>query len=160
MKNPLIILLRRLALRSGASKVPTCIMPLDSVRSATVLVYPGAEDSEETAAAVKAFFDPRGISVTVICPSKGDINWLGFLKGRVRGAKVKPRHEDLFISLSDSPEYFAAEYEARCSTALFKVGRFQLEGDIFDLVVSSPSAVPVSQSAAFAAIQEYLSKIQ
>ena len=118
------------------------------------------EDPARICRAVRQFFDYQGIPVLTLCPKKEDINLIGCLKKRARGDGDTPRQEDLFISLAASPENFAAVFEARRSTARFKVGRFQLEGGLFDLVVSMPEASEAGQAAAFAAIKDYLNKIR
>ena len=66
---------------------------------------------------------------------------------------------DLFISLIKDPE-FAIEYMARTSTAKFKIGRKQMEGNLFDLVINDPEDKQISQMESFKAIQSYLTKIQ
>ena len=161
MKNPFLSLSRRLALRRGQSKVPTNLLPLKKVRSATVFVdTTGGEDPEPIRRAVQQFFEYQGIPVLVFAPERRDINPIGRMKNRLRGSHRHPRNEDLFISLAASPENFAAEYEARCSTARCKVGRFQYPGSVFDLVVTAPGGSEPSQSAAFSAIKDFLTKIR
>ena len=49
---------------------------------------------------------------------------------------------------------------ARTSTAKFKIGRKQMEGNLFDLVINDPEDKPISQMESFKAIQSYLTKIQ
>ncbi|MBR4524682.1 MAG: hypothetical protein IKP15_03935 [Bacteroidales bacterium] len=161
MKNPLVSFCRWMALRRGRSTVPTKLLPLAKVRVAKVFVDTTVpdEDPERVCRAVQQFFDYQGIPVLILCPAKRDVNWRGFLKKRVRGSH-ESRQDDLFISLAASPENFAAEYEARCSTAIFKVGRCQLPGDVFDLVVAVPENGESSQLAAFSAIKDYLNKIR
>ena len=161
MKNPLLILIRRMALRRDRSKVPTSLLPLKKVQGATVFVdTTGGEDTTPVLRAVQQFFEYQGIPVLVFCPEKRDINLIGRMKNRLRGSHRHPRKEDLFISLAASPENFAAEYEARCSTARCKVGRFQYPDGVFDLVVTAPEGSEPSQSAAFSAIKDFLTKIR
>ena len=161
MKNPILILIRRVALRRGRSKVPTSLLPLKKVQSATVFVdTTGGENTTPVLRAVQQFFEYQGIPVHVFCPEKRDINLVGRMKNRLRGSHRHPRQEDLFISLAASPENFAAEYEARCSTARCKVGRFQYPDNVFDLVVTAPDGSEPSQSAAFSAIKDFLTKIR
>ena len=162
MKNPFLTVCRWFAVRRNRSSVPTTLLPLREVRSATVFVDTTVEgeDPARISRAVRQFFDYHGIPVQVLCPQKGDLNLLGILKERVRGTRENPRQEDLFISLAGSPENYAAEYEARCSTARFKVGRFQLQGGVYDLVVATPETSEAGQAAAFAAIKDYLNKIR
>ncbi|MCR4824412.1 MAG: hypothetical protein K5849_03530 [Bacteroidales bacterium] len=162
MKNPFLTVSRWFALRRNQSTVATTLLPLREVHSATVFVDTtvAGEDPARISRAIRQFFDYHGIPVLVLCPQQQDINLVGILKPRLRGSKENPRREDLFISLAASPENFAAEYEARCSTARFKVGRFQLPGGVYDLVVATPETSEAGQAAAFAAIKDYLDKIQ
>ena len=161
MKNPLVTFGRWMALRRGRSTVPTELLPLAKVHGAMVFVDTTVpeEDPEHVCRAVQQFFDYQGVPVLILCPAKRDVNWRGFIKKRVRGTNVS-RQEDLFISLAASPDNFAAEYEARCSKARFKVGRCQLPGDVFDLVVAVPDNGESSQLAVFSAIKDYLNKIR
>jgi hypothetical protein len=159
MNGPITKFFRSLALRKNASTVPTRMTPLREIKSATVFVDSAAEDAESTCNAVRQFFGNMNIPVSIFCPDKSQLNWLGYLKDDVRGSRQQPRKEDLFISLVDLPEYFADEFEARCSTAAFKVGRRQLGGNVYDMVVSSSRNAPSSQSEAFSYIKDYLNKL-
>ena len=162
MKNPIVRFFRWYALRQGRSTAPTSLLPLKKVQSATVFVDAVAmgEDPAPVCRAVQQFFDYQGLPVTIVCPVKEDLNWWGYLKAKARGGRRDARREDLFISLAVDPEHFAAEYEARCSTARFKVGCCTLPGGVFDLVVAPPEGVGASQTAAFAAVKDYLNKIR
>ena len=161
MKNPFLILSRRMALRRDRSEVPTHLLPLKKVQSATVFVdTTGGEDTTPVRRAVQQFFEYQGIPVLIFAPEKRDLNAIGRMKNRLRGTHRHPRGEDLFVSLAASPDNFAAEYEARCSTARCKVGRFQYPDGVFDLVVSAPGGSEPSQSAAFSAIKDFLTKIR
>ena len=139
MKNPILSVVHWYVLRRDRSKVPTTLMPLKKIKSATV--YVDAEEAGEDAGplcrAVKQFFDYQGIPVLVLCPTAQDVNLLGYLKARMRGSRKEPRSEDLF-----------------------KVGRCALPGGVFDLVVTPPGDSDASQAAAFAAIKDYLYKIK
>ena len=55
---------------------------------------------------------------------------------------------------------FAIEYMARTSKARFKIGRRQMSGNLFDLVISDPAGKNISQLESFTAIKSYLTKIQ
>ena len=160
MKNPILTLYRKVVLQRDRSQVPTTLMPLSVIRSVTVYVdgLAEGEDPQSVRRAVQQYFDYHSIPVTILCPRKRDINLFGRLKNRARGTR-ESRKEDLFISLAGSPDNFAAEYEACCSTAHFKVGRCNLPGDVFDLVVANPEEGEANQIAAFAAIKDFLDKI-
>ena len=161
MKNPVLTLYRMLVLKRDRSLVPTTLMPLSVIRKATVYIDGEAEgeDPQSVRRAVQQYFDYHGIPVTILCPRKRDVNLFGRLKSRARGA-AESRQEDLFISLAGSPDNVAAEYEACCSKARFKVGRCDLPDDVFDLIVADPEEGEANQIAAFAAIKDFLDKIQ
>ena len=160
MKNPILALARAIAAWRGRSEVPTGLIPLKKVRRATVFVeaLQAEEDPERISRAVSQYFAYMEIPVRILCPGKEDLNWMGYRKSALRAADPDP--EDLFISLARSPENFASEYEARCSRARFKVGRCQLPGDVFDLVVAESGDTRASQTAAFSSIKDYLTKIR
>jgi len=140
--------------------VPTALTPLSKIKSAVVYVDTSTgEDTQVICRTVQQYFDYHNIPVTILCPVRRDLNVYGRLKNHVRGTRDS-RQEDLFISLAASPENFAAEYEARCSVARFKVGRCKLPDELFDLVVADPEEGGASQIAAFAAIKDFLDKIQ
>ena len=149
------LLLNRLGTPSG-----TGIVPLSQVHSATVLADSSCSDVQVACDAVRQFFGYHGIPVTVICPRKGDLTFMGRLRKKFRIVGDKAREEDLFISLVADPECFAAEYEMKASRARFKVGALQYSGNAVDLVVSAPEGSSASQSAIFAAIKDYLTKIK
>ena len=157
MKNPLLAFCRRRRLRRDRSTAPTGLLPLSRIGSAAVFVDgTGEEDTTEVCALINEYFGRLGIPVTVLCPRKDDLNLLGAIRKRLR----EPRQEELFISLAASPECFAAQYEAACSPAHFKVGCCPLPDGVFDLVVGTPEGGNAGQAAAFTATMEYLDKIQ
>lgn len=156
MPGPIAKLIRRRLLRKRASTEPTSILPIDRISSATVYVGPSDEDKNELYWSIKDYFGLKGIPVVILDYSPRQLNYLGYAKG----ARKCERTEDLFISLSSSPDDFAAEYDARVSRARFKVGAMQLPGDVFDLVVSVPEGVEANKYAVFEAVQEYFSKIR
>ncbi len=161
MKDPVQSLLRLVALKRNASRAPHGLCPLDRIRTATVLLDSSAEDLDAARASVKQYFDYHHIPVHILAPSKGDCDLLGTIRKKTRGPRAEQGSGELFISLVDRPESFFAEYEARCSRACFKVGRHQLPGDVFDLVVLAPEGTPpASQSAVFAEIKNYLNIIR
>ncbi len=161
MKNPVLYLLRQIALQRNASHTPHSLCPLTRIHSATVLLDSSVEDAATARASVKQYFDYQGIPVRIIAPAKGELDLLGTLRKKVRGPRAQEGSGELFVSLADGPECFFAEYEARCSHACFKVGRRQLSGEIYDMVVLAPeNSAGVSQSAVFAEIKNYLNIIR
>lgn len=161
MINPLKYVLRHFALKKSASRVPQGIVPISGIRSAAVFVdreLPGAEAAE---AAAREFFSAHGIEIMVLSPERQQLNYAGFMRRKFRMPAGAQRTEDLFVCLSDNPMNFAAEFESRCSPAGFKVGRRQIPGEIFDLVVCPPSGgKEVDQRAAFDEIAGFLLKIK
>ncbi len=159
MTNPLKYAVRRFALRKFRSEVSQSIIPLDSVKCAAVFVDGGLPGADAAETAVRSFFGSRGIAVLLLRPDGKQLNYAGYMRRKFR-LPEGGRHEDLFVSLSDNPENFAAEFEARCSPARFKAGRIQLSGGIFDMIVSPPGDERADQAAVFGAISEYLLKIK
>ena len=157
MTGPLKILFRHIALRKHSSDVPTEIRPLSAIRS--VVVMTGADGSQQDALDrdIRAFFAGWKVQLKILTPTPKDVNWFGRLKKTARSGDFLP--EELFISLVPGPD-FTSEYEARCSRAVFKVGRTQLSGEVFDMVVMDASGEGSSQSEAFRTIADILKKVQ
>lgn len=154
--NPLTLLVRKIALRKKASTEPTRIIPLTELGKATVLVDMDA-DADFVSRDVKKFFDAHNVPVQVMNLQKWDVNIFGMVKKN----KMQEMHDwdaDLFISLA-GPENFTAEYASRCSRARFKVGRYELPGNVFDIVIANREHQLPRQQVAFATIVEYLLKI-
>lgn len=156
MFEPLKGLFRRHSLRKNASSEPTGIHPLGSIRSVVALVDVEDTTFDECKNALNAFFRERGIKgdifffdfrrltegerlITSIKTTvlRKDLNWYG----RPSDEKVQlmlQGEPDMLLSLIPSAG-FPVEYMASCSRARFKVGREQLPGGVFDLVVSGTS---------------------
>ena len=168
---------RKRSLKKHASTVPTGILPLSQIKSYVAIIDVEDTSYDRCKSAIMNYFrsmDIRGavffqdfrkigsedrlitsIQTTI---TKKDLDWVG------RPSKYKlnvlgEQAPDLFISLIKDPE-FAIEYMARTSTAKFKIGRKQMEGNLFDLVINDPEDKPISQMESFKAIQSYLTKIQ
>lgn len=98
---------------------------LDRIHSAVVLLDADAPDFPEAALEVEEYFRKKKI------PLK--------LKAVHRHSLIlADRKAELFLSLLPEKNWHLA-LDARMSKAIFKVGRFQLKGDVFDLVLSSGS---------------------
>ena len=162
MTDPSSYIARKIAIKKHASTVPTGIVPMSQIRRATVFIDSFDADASPTRKAVKDYFDPLGIAVKIICPQKWDINLFGWLKPErpLDGKDPGEWNEDLFISMTNDDKFFASEYAARCSKAKFKVGRRQLKGKVFDLVVTNPEDKLPLQHVVFKCIVDYLNKIQ
>ena len=126
------------------SRVKTGFIPLSKVKKAAVLLCGDDPDFEQTAIDVIKFFDRYGIAVEIVPVRKGRLI-------------VVRRNVDLFISLL--PENgFKAEYVARRSKALFKVGRYQMRKETFDLVVSDPEGKRYPQREVWDTISKIISQ--
>ena len=169
--------LRRWSLRKSASTEPTGLLPLQDVHSAVAFISVEGQDFEACKNDILAFcrthnikgsvffFDFRKIekgerlitSITTTVLRK-DLNWYD----RPSPEKTRAMLEgepDLFISLLPANSY-PLEYMARCSKARFKVGRQQLPGNVFDLVVLDPADKKLSQREAFGEIVKLLETIK
>lgn len=126
------------------SRVKTGFTPLSKVKKAAVLLCADDPDFEATAIDVVKFFDRYGIAVEIVPVRKGRLI-------------VVSRKVELFISLL--PENgFRAEYVARRSRALFKIGRYQMRRETFDLVVSDPEGKRFPQREVFSTISKIISQ--
>lgn len=154
MIDPISFLARKIALRKHISTVPTGLIPLKSIHRVTMLVDGMDTDSDSLRGMARRYFSSRGISLNTVFLQRSEVNWHGL-----------PKHPDisnpdLFLSFVTT-ESFTADYIARCSTARFKVGRRQLDGDVFDVVIADPEGqlFPL-QTKAFETVAELLSKVR
>jgi len=168
---------RRSCLKKYSSDVPTGIIPLSNLHSAVAFIDVEDTSFDECKGLLISFFREHGIkgeifffdfrhlsegerlitSITTTILRK-DLNWFG------RPSKDKVNlmlqgEPDLFISLIKKEE-FPIEFMAKCSRARFKIGRRQLPGDTFDLVVSDSREKPCSQADLFRQMLVYLDKIK
>lgn len=169
--------LRRRVLRPITKDATSMILPLSRIRTAVAFI--DAEDSswEEGKNALQAFFRVHGIKGEIFffdlrkiekgerlitSPNtmvrRSDLNWLG-KPGEDKVRCLMEAHPDLLVSLIDS-SVFPLTYMAARSDAKFKVGRRQLPGNVFDIVISDPAEKRLSQAEAFAAITDFIGKIQ
>lgn len=146
---------RKMALRRNRSTVRTGLVPLDKVKRAVVLMNEAEIGGVPTEEEIKAFFRNRGIEITVFRPSSKEIGWIGRIKKDIRTSN----NEDLFISLYGQSS-FESDYEALCSRASFKVGRYFIKGEVFDLLLNDPPKRGLTQIEAFRAIADILIKIK
>jgi len=148
---------RRKALEKIRSTVPTGIVPLSCIKTATVYVDKDSADWADASRRTQDFFEMKGIKSHVIAVSKLEIDKLG---RRIK-AENEPSiigKEDLLISLVPYVS-FAMEYEVLSSQAIFKIGRAQQKNNkIFNLVVSDNQID--FQVAIFDYIVDFIAKIQ
>ena len=168
---------RRRCLRNNASGQPTGITPLSQLHSAVTFIDVEDTTFDKCKASILSFYrdnDIKGeifffdfrklgdgerlitsITTTVL---KKDLNWFGKPQKEKVDLMLNSK-PDVFISLLDKTN-FSLQYMAVCSKAKFKIGRQQLPGNIFDMVISDPKDRQLSQAESFEAIKEYLNKIQ
>lgn len=160
MKNPIKYIMRMLALRKNRSKKEQKMMPLNRIKTAAVFIDVEQKGADTAEIWVREFFGSIGVKLIILKSKAEELNYAGFLDKKYRQIDFHNRKEDLFISLSSNPENFAAEYEARCSQATFKVGCCKYKDDIFDLTVNNPPDKQHDQRSIFKAITTYLMKIE
>ena len=170
-------LLRKQSLKKYASSEPTGFLPLDKIRSAVAFI--DVEDTSYDLCKVEImnffrsynikvdifFIDFRkltdgerlitSITTTVL---KKDLNWFG-RPSREKIDLMLEGNPDLFLSMFPRDEY-AVEFMAKCSKARFKIGRFQLPDNTFDLVIKDPAGRAYSEAEAFKEIAAFLRKIR
>ncbi len=168
---------RKKSLRKHRSTVPTMIMPLGQIRSAVAFIDVEDTSFDTCKQALMAFYRENNIKgeifffdfrklgegerlITSITTTvlKSDLNWFGKPKKEKMDLMSESR-PDAFISLMKSDQY-PLEYMAACSEAKFKIGRKQLAGNVFDLVISDPSGRDLSEAEAFLAMKAFLNKIK
>ena len=168
---------RRRALRKYASPVPTRILPVDQIRTAVAIIDVEDTSFDDCKLALQAFFRENGIKgelyffdfrkigseerlITSITGTvlRRDLNWYGRPKAAT-AAPMLAAEPDLLISLIKGTD-FPVEFMAKCIRARFKIGREQLPGNTFDMVVSEPQDKRVSQEEVFAGIRRYLKIIE
>ncbi len=170
-------LFRRWSIRKMASKEPTGLLPLQKVRSGVAFIGVEEQDFEACKNSILAFyrkynikgsvffFDFRNLEkgerlITSIATTvlRKDLNWYG-RPSQEKTRQMLEGEPDLFISLLPATSY-PLEYMARCSKARFKVGRQQIPGEVFDLVVLDPASKKLSQREAFGEIVKLLETVQ
>ena len=177
MLDPVKNLLRRQSLKKNASDIPTGITPLDKIHSAVAFI--DVEDTsfhecknrvlqffrEHKMKGEIFFFDFRklgegerlitSITTTIL---KKDLNWFG-KPSREKVALMLDGEPDLFISLLPSTD-FPLEFMATASRAHFKIGRVQLPGNTFDLVIKDPEDRKLSEAEVCKELIKFMGKIR
>ena len=168
---------RRRRLKKHASTVPTEILPLSQIKSYVAIIDVEDTSYDTCKTSILNYFrnlDIRGavffqdfrkigsedrlitsIQTTI---TKKDLDWLG-RPSKYKLGVLEEQNPDLFISLIKEPD-FAIEYMTKTSKARFKIGRKQMDGNLFDLVISDPAGKDISQLESFNAIKSYLGKIR
>ena len=168
---------RKSSLKKHASTVPTGILPLSQIKSYVAIIDVEDTTYDTCKSAILNYFrsmDIRGsvffqdfrkigsedrlitsIQTTI---TKKDLDWLG-RPNKYKLGVLDEQNPDLFISLIKEPD-FAIEYMTKTSKARFKIGREQMDGNLFDLVINDPAGKDISQLESWGAIKNYLGKIR
>jgi len=135
--------LRFLLMRWFSSKVPTGLVPLSDVKSVVVYVDFEEEHCQPAIIHVTSFFKKYGISVRVVSENSPKLR----------------SESDMFLALNYVP-CFSERYAAKTSKARCKVGRHQIRGNVYDVVISEPGEVPMKVDAFFKEMKSYLTLVK
>lgn len=168
---------RKSSLKKNASTVETGFLPLNRIRSYVAVIDVEDTSFDACKTAIMNYFRSHNINGCVFFQdfrkigsedrlitsiqttiTRKDLDWLG-RPNKYKLNVLKEMNPDVFISLINDPG-FAVEYMARTSNARFKIGRKQLPGNLFDLVIKDPAEKDLSQLQSFQAMKEYLNRIQ
>jgi len=168
---------RKQSLKRHASTEPTEILPLSRMKSYVAIIDVEDTSYDTCKTQIMNFFrkydingsiyfqdfrkigsEDRLITSIQTTITRKDVNWYG--KPSPALLKVMDElHPDLLICLIKNPEY-PIEYLVRTSNARFKIGRKQLEGNVFDMVFVEPEDKRIQQLESFNAMKNFLLKIQ
>ena len=176
----IIDFLRNRSLKKHGSQVHTNITPLKDIRTAVTFIDVEDTSFDECKKDIMAFYRDNGIKgevfffdfrkisdterlITSITNTvlKKDLNFYG-KPSREKLDLMLEAKPDLFISLINKDDY-PIRYMATCSQAKFKIGRKQLPGNVFDLVVidrQEPDSVPLPEDEVFKSVKALLAKIK
>lgn len=168
---------RKRSLKRHASTVPTGILPLSQIKSYVAIIDVEDTSYDTCKTSIMNFFrslDIRGsvffqdfrkigsedrlitsIQTTI---TKKDLDWMG-RPSKYKLGVMEKEDPDLFISLIKEPD-FAIEYLTKTTKARFKIGRKQMDDNLFDLVISDPAGKNISQLESWGVIKNYLGKIR
>lgn len=174
MLNLIKNIFRKRCLKRERSTVPTGMMAPEKLRSAVVLLDTDDIRLHECTEAVSAFFREYGLRGRIFCldlksseeseqmygrtVNRKNTNWYGKPDETVTD-ELKLDENGLFLSLTDSSS-FTAEYLAKSSGAGFKIGRRQLPGDTFDLVIKDSGEERAAQADIFREVLATIKKIK
>ena len=176
----IIDFLRNRSLKKHGSQVHTNITPLTDIRTAVTFIDVEDTSFDECKKDIMAFYRENGIKgeifffdfrkisdterlITSITNTvlKKDLNFYG-KPAREKLDLMLEAKPDLFISLINKDDY-PIQYMATCCEAKFKIGRKQLPGDIFDLVITdqeNPEGKSMPEDEIFKSVKEFLAKIK
>lgn len=167
---------RRNALKKNASTVPTQFTPLSAVKTAVTFIDVEDTTFDACKESILAFYKEQHIKgeifffnfrkigseerlITSITNTvlERDVNWYGKPSAEKMNLLYN-LNPDMFISLIRGTD-FPIEYMAKCCKASFKIGRCQLPGNVFDLVVSDSQTKDYTQLEVFEGIKKYIKVI-
>ncbi|MBR6211747.1 MAG: hypothetical protein IKQ64_01740 [Bacteroidales bacterium] len=176
----IIDFLRNRALKKHGSQISTNITPLKDIHTAVSFI--DVEDTSFDACKndIMAFYRENGIKgeifyfdfrkisdserlITSITNTvlKKDLNFYG-KPSKDKLDLMLAAKPDLFISLINKDDY-PIRYMATCCEAKFKIGRKQIPGDIFDLVIKEQDGqgvAPLPEEEIFKSIKAFLAKVK
>lgn len=145
--------MRRRVLAKWGSNVPTSITSLSQLHTAVAFLDVSDASYKDAVEELTSFFWANGIQGKFVyfdfrkldsdsqllterqrTVTADDLNWFGCPAREILDM-VEQDKPDLLISLLRSSD-FAVDFLAKCSRAKFKIGRVQLPGKTFDLVVN------------------------
>jgi hypothetical protein len=169
--------LRNRALKKHRSQVRTNITPLKDIRTAVTVIDVEDTSFDNCKKDIMAFYRDNGIKgeifffdfrkltegerlITSITTTilKKDLNWYG-RPSKEKIGYMLDGEPDLFISLLPRADY-TIEFMAKCSKAHFKIGRCQLPGNTFDIVVLDSPEKPHSEAEVFKEMAAFIKKIR
>ncbi len=167
---------RKWALKKHSSTVPTQITPLSDIRTAAAFIDVEDSSFDDCKESILAFYRDNNIKgeiffldfrkidseerlITSITNTilRKDLNWYGKPSAEKLGL-LDNLNPDLFISLAKSTD-FPIEFMAKHCRASFKIGREQLPGDVYNLVVSDSQTKSSSEAEIFEEIKKYIKLI-
>lgn len=168
---------RRQSLRRHESHVATGIIPLSKIKSYAAIIDVADPTYDSCKTAIINFFrhyeingiiffqdfrdignDDRLFTSVQTTITKKDLNWYG-RPSDYKLEVLKERDPDIMLCLIDNPSY-PMEYLVRTSNAKFKIGRRQLGGNVFDMVIQDPEGKEITQLESFTAIKDMILKIR
>ena len=168
--------LRTRSLKKDSSNEPTGFLPMKEIKSAVAFIDVEDTSFDTCKIRLQAFFRDHNIkgdiffldfrkitkeerlitSITTTVLRK-DLNWFG-KPSREKVSLLLGSEPDLFISLIKD-DCYPLEYMANLSHARFKIGRRQIYGNVFDLVVNDPAEKSLNEADAFSAIRQILERV-
>lgn len=168
--------LQRRSLRKDSSAVPTGLLPLSKIASMTVIMDAEKRDFEECKNDIAYFCRLHNIRFKIFVLNieridsgerlitsitntilRKDLAWRGTFKEEKQHL-LFASPSDMLVVLTECVQ-FPLEYLVKCSRSRFKVGRVQLPGEPYDLLVTDPTGTNCSQSEAFKTVKNILKKI-